>query len=663
MQYRFYITISSVRTEVFPLGFIQTTLLDEVVKDQIFYRRRFVGTLSFQKDDFDLFHMVETVNNCEDLLFEIEQKDSGADTYHDYWNGHFSTTDGRFDLDNCTFSITPLPYDDYVPFDLLGDELYNILDATPAVTTRTFDYTYTRNRFLIDVIEYIVNEIIPGATVTSNFLTAATNPIINNANQYRYLTIAQKSDIKRPSSSNPATVARLSFNELMSMLKMMNLWWAYDGTTVRIEHFDYWTSAEGMDLRTQSVSKKANKYSYLKDEMPYYENFNFMEAENANFTKHWFSYLAPCVDKNITWEYSARVTTDLTYIEKCMEDIEGLGLASNISDDGFVILSNYLSGGNYYVYYGTSYADTIGVYNFPMSWSYLLRAFHLHGRVMMSGFINSIPIDFISERKKKSQQITAIVCYEDGYEPSQYITTELGETWFGGEKGFVKTASIKPTGQVDFNLLYGADKDTSVVMPPRPKTLHSQVDTAGGDVTTTLSEPSDTDTTYYIWWNNSTCQEITIPAGTIHQVDAIEEIGEITDIEFNVNQILIDEWNFVYNDNEEWDLCTDEDCGPDEPPAVPDAPVAIAATQSGFCEDIHVTWNASDGATSYEVWRLPDATMDPVFFGLIDTVAGLSYDDVDAGDIDGEEFQYKIKACNVNGCSGFSNVVSKLSQC
>jgi len=663
MHYRHYITISSVRVEVFPLNWMQCSLVDELEKERIFYRRKFSGVLTFSADDFDLFFIAETINPCEDLIYEIEQKDSGADTYHEYWTGHFSTTDGNFDLDRCLFQITPKPYDNYYNFDLYGEAPVDIFDATPVVTTNTVNQAYDRNRWLIDVIELLVEEIYSGATVTSWFLNNSENPVIMGPNQYRYLTIAQKSDIKRPNSSNPATIALLSFNELMHMLKMFNLWWTFDGTTVRIEHYDYWQGLEGVDLRTQKISEKQNKYNYKKEDMPYYENFQFMEAEDTNYYKHWISYEDPCVNRALSFEYLIRVTTDLSYIEKCVEDSEGLGLISNISDEGFVILANFLFDGDYHVYYGTSYNNEVASYNFPCSWSYLLRAFHLHGRILLDGYINGSVISFISTIKTKIQQIKAIICFEDNYEPNQYITTELGEDWFGGEKGYVQAATIKPSGQVDFTLGYGPDKDTEVVMPTRPKSLHCEIDEGGGTVTSTLSEPNIYDTFYWIWWNEDTCQEIEIPAGELRQVDSIDEVDPITDIKFNVLDPSLDFWNFIYNDNETWAECSDLDCGGGvPPPAIPSAPTLNSVNQGSPCGPIEVSWSAVAGATYYQIWRKPDGEMFDDY-GWIDVSYTNSHDDYEAGVTDLTEFFYKIKACNISGCSGFSNALSEVSDC
>jgi len=658
MNYTFLVTYNSITTEVFPLNWLECSLVDKQEKDQIFYRRKFEGALTFGGKklcaDFNLFYDIETTDPCGriDLTIYLE-----SDIY---WEGYFSTSMGSWDLDCQTFTITPLAIDNYSDWEVLGDIEYNIISGVATtVTTNTTDQAYTRNRWLTDVIEYLAQQIYPAVTLTSWFLSSEDSIVIGGVNQYRYLTIAQKSDIKRPNSANPATIAMLSFNELMHILKMYNLYWKYDGVTLRIEHYDYWTNTEGLNLRNREMTSHTNKYSYTKEDMYQFEKFNNMEAGDSNYTEHWITYEGPCVKE--TWEYTSRVTTDLSYIVECMADAEGLGLESNIDDDGFVILANELQGGNYYVCYGVAYQNTIGSYNYVNSWSYLLRAFFLHGRVLMQGKIQQTDVDFISVRKTKKQNVSAVICSAEEYDPENYITTELGETWFGGQKGYIDKASIKPYGQIDFELLYGEDSNEDVEMPERSKTLHVCIDIGWTTVTSHLSEPNIYDTYYWIWFDDDpdplACMEIMIPAGDTYQEDPITFVGPPSSARFNISDPSLDGWNFKYCENETWNECFDVDCGGMVPPAIPDPPIAIGASQSGFCEPVDVSWNASGGATYYKVYRKPNLSMEDIY-EFIANENGTHYYDYDAGVRGGFTFYYKIKACNISGCSGDSNEVN-----
>jgi len=191
MTYRFYVTYpySSVETEVFPLNFNSTSLIDEVETGRIFRRRKFNGTLMFgtnswaenehgvkinRKVDFDYFYDIEITEPCESIYLEITRD---GDTY---WLGKFSTSDGEFDLDKCTFSVTPQVQDKYTAFDEEGDSQVNILQGALDFYTTTMsrmmsggvvvDFVYTRNVLLIDAIEYLARQIDGAITIESDFL-------------------------------------------------------------------------------------------------------------------------------------------------------------------------------------------------------------------------------------------------------------------------------------------------------------------------------------------------------------------------------------------------------------------------------------------------------------------------------------------------------------
>ena len=661
MTYRFYITIGSSQTEVHPLNFLKTSLQDTMDDDVIFYRRKFSGTLRFISDDYDLIYMVEQVDPCTELILTIEQRDSGAATYHTYWTGYFTTMDGRFDLDNCFFEVTPKPYDSYKDMDENWEDEYNILNEMSAVKVSTWtDYPleeYKENYFITDVIEHLLQKFAPAATLTSFFLQNATNPVLGGVNQYQYLTIAQKSDIKRPNATNPATIGMMSLKRILEMLRMYNLFWTFDGSVLRIEHYDFWTSADGLDLRTQSLAQKSNKYSYLKDRMPKYEKFTFAESKDGNFTEHIISYSSPCVSESTA--LAIPVTTDLSYI---IQSMSTAGMEGNIADEGWVILANSYDGADYHVYYGAAYASPNSVYNYVNSWAYVLRAFWMHGRVLLSGFINGVPYDFISVRKTKEQEVNAIVCYEDGYDPNDAITTELGETYFGGLKGQVKQATIYPDGRVNFNLLYGEDRNTEVVLPIRTKNLRIIIDTSSyTEIVSILSEPNIYDTYYWILWNDSVvgevCQEIMIPAGTTYQEDLSDLTEPFASIKFNYSDASLSGWTITYNDNAPMTATIDCPAVPPVPPAPPAATTMIGAGQTSDCAPVHVSWNASATATYYVLYRKPD-------FGLadnwvvIDSTVNTYYDDVNQCDQVGVMMTYKVKACNIAGCSADSDETS-----
>ena len=213
--YRFYVTTFNppATIEVFPLNFLESQIVWEKEAGHVFYRKKFTGKLLFgtdsmaiddsgatvnRMDDWTLFWFIEQTDPCFEIDFEIKKTVSGVET--SYWTGVFSTSEGSFDADKCTFEVTPLINDSYVLYlDKFNDE-YNMIDMpggdVPEITTEmtrgVTTYTYTHNRFVLDVLQYIVDDISGGtATVTSTFLTAANNPVTLVANRFLYLTIAQ----------------------------------------------------------------------------------------------------------------------------------------------------------------------------------------------------------------------------------------------------------------------------------------------------------------------------------------------------------------------------------------------------------------------------------------------------------------------------------------
>jgi uncharacterized protein (TIGR02145 family) len=491
--YRFYISEASSTTyEVFPLNFLSTKIVDTQEKDNIFYRRKFTGSLIFGSNSKAIDEHGVEQNRISDwqLLWDIQQSDPCETIYLTitktegtsisiYYEGIFSTTDGNFDIDKCTFEVTPNTSDDYS--DLLEniDTQYNILAVSPAVTTRAImgviDVTYTRNRWLMDVIEYLADKILPFVTVSSEFFTDATNPVTLNTNQLLYLTIAQKSDIKRPTSSNSATSAVLSWSEMMEILWVMfQVKWNYvvATDTINVEHIS-WTgfdSAAGLDLRTQILSQATNKFSYIKEQMPKYEKFTFMESEDPNFIGVPIWYNSKCVnqdnDTNIR-EQTVKITTDLEYI---------INNTGSISDSGFVILCNYLSGGSYYVKSEKGFITNLIKLNNHLSWAALHHNYFMHNRVLITGYLNGTLTTFFTALKTiKQKEFYGIVCTADSYDPSDYITTELGETYLLGAKAKVEQSELGPDGKMKFSLLYGpADNVNPGITGATPAILITQ---------------------------------------------------------------------------------------------------------------------------------------------------------------------------------------------
>ena len=112
----------------------------------------------------------------------------------------------------------------------------------------------------------------------------------------------------------------------------------------------------------------------------------------------------------------------------------------------------------------------------------------------MTGYINGVETNFYSAVKNKIQETAIVYCYE--FDPSQYITTELGETYLGGEKGHVEKATIHPDGKINLELVYGDPALPNTGFSYGKGMTITEVLTTSPDTTTytaLLTSPADAD--------------------------------------------------------------------------------------------------------------------------------------------------------------------------
>lgn len=149
-QYKFYITHNSITTQVFP---VYESLKFSWERDGVRFRRKLKSEFTFVNDakqgrwDFNTILSIETGNlRCETIYIEIQRSCDRGKSYSTYWNGSFSVNDGKFNLDQCIYTITvPNVEDKYsCIYKKLNDE-FNLILSGPLLTIKNitqFNYEF-----------------------------------------------------------------------------------------------------------------------------------------------------------------------------------------------------------------------------------------------------------------------------------------------------------------------------------------------------------------------------------------------------------------------------------------------------------------------------------------------------------------------------------------
>jgi hypothetical protein len=275
-------------------------------------------------------------------------------------------------------------------------------------------------RWLNDILEHLASETLCSLTVRSHFFNLnATHDAPPDNTPYTFaednchkLQVHQKSDVKRPDSTNPAQsfVWKMSFKKLLDDLEnMFNVYWKIDGSDLILEHITYFEAAEWLDLSQKSIVKL---YEKSENGAPNREEYKYVDKE-ATFTADFAAYpitYGACGEgtREVTLNY---FSNDVVYIRTTDNQAE-------ISDSGFCMVATQEVGAE----------NAIILNNTPMGWSALHENLHKQRRFFPSGMMNDNPESFTFLRKtRKLEPITVAHCCGDAFDPAGYITTTIGE--------------------------------------------------------------------------------------------------------------------------------------------------------------------------------------------------------------------------------------------
>lgn len=452
----------STYTQVYPLGFYPSYFIYEQPEGQIFFTRKLNGSLKFINQpkipatDFSYFYNSEldsaglVIDSCTGYDYIIKKECNGV--YSNYYEAKFSLHDGQWDLDNCTFEVTPSPNTNYNCI-LNGVEV-NIFDSVPVVTTlyeagSNPDRNYTNSRTFEDVLSYLVTQtcgqiygivsdffqINPETSSSISYVTGEVNP-------YTEMTIAAVKDVKEPVPATDQDVSLVSFVDFMKELNsIFDVYFTIENNFIRIEHVSYFDALTGIDL-TQSTYDKydtdRNKYTYI--EVPRTET---QISSNRNFLKVLYDNNCSIENKKDDKITSSYITT-LAYILRLLpERYSG-------DDNGIVLFSTeYDSGLGKYV--------VIGNFNDTLWPTVTFAKFHRHNLAQPVGSLmigdTEIYDEYLiysSKKNKLQEEIKIPLCCDEEFEVEDKIKTGLGF-------GFVESAEFSIKDDVlKLQLKYGA---------------------------------------------------------------------------------------------------------------------------------------------------------------------------------------------------------------
>ena len=321
--------------------------------------------------------------------------------------------------------------------------------------------TLTRARRLNEILSGFASSC--GCIFVSKFFKNTVNPV--SGADLSHIMISQKSDCiftgtPPVESSDPATKAIITFNNLITYLKaMFQVDWYIDTwhenepsgfAALVIEHINFFRNNLSypsgnppvldnyVDIDLNTIYPicliGSNVYEY-EATLPIREKFSFMEAWNIDFVGAPIEY-TDCLTEGGEESYSAsEITTD----------IDPVLLDAEASKEGFVM---FHCDDNFEVISEIGEMSGLEIPNAHLSWANLHNNYWIYNRPLGNGSMNNKPTTFYLNRKLKNQKALEFpYCIQD-FNPNKLIGTRMGN-------GEVNTAeySLK-TGNIKIELIY-----------------------------------------------------------------------------------------------------------------------------------------------------------------------------------------------------------------
>ena len=300
---------------------------------------------------------------------------------------------------------------------------------------------FDQGRNLSDVLEYLVSEMGCGLSVNSHFFginaihAAPPSNIAYDfaAANYQNIQIHQKSDIKRPYSTDPAQsfVWKMSLKKLLEDFEtMLQVFWKIDtdlGQLI-IEHISYFEAGAGFDVTDKNIKRK---YGKREEGSPNVETFKWVDA-SATFTTAHEGYPISYGDCG-----NGRVERKVNYFSNDVYYISEVANAEEIADSGFCLIATEEI--------DSAWQPIDG--NNPLGWVAIHENLFRHNRYFSEGTLNDVLETFLTTQKTRELEPFKITtCCDDGFDPANSIETSVGTA-------IVKKAIVNYFAGRDTNLI------------------------------------------------------------------------------------------------------------------------------------------------------------------------------------------------------------------
>ena len=288
----------------------------------------------------------------------------------------------------------------------------------------------------------------PDTETTTNYVTGVLSKVLN-------LFLFQKTDVRTPDVSANATVADISFADLIkNICTAYNLRWDIIDNFFQIEHLSFWNKEQGLDLTIPRYAKNilySKKYTYATEEMKKFETFKFMEAQGIDFVGDDIYYESACVD-NTTSDDNKKlfeanlITTDIAFVLAHPDTAND----DTISNDGFCLVACNTDNN---IITEAPVLDSVARLNNSLAWAQLQRDYYQYGRILLHGYMNRMSATFLSSIPTKKQvKLLIPLCCADEFDPFDLVTTQLSTD------GNVDSATFDMSSEtLELNLLFNAE--------------------------------------------------------------------------------------------------------------------------------------------------------------------------------------------------------------